>query len=96
MDERGPGKGMRYDAEWLMECLLMKIKSNERSPRAYKTFYAQIICYPSPALILSVDSSALCHVISVLMKRLYSQSSGSYRTNICILGKDQLYGTRCP
>ncbi len=27
----GNGKGMRYDAEWLMECLLMRIKS----PKAY-------------------------------------------------------------
>ncbi|KAK4006110.1 hypothetical protein OUZ56_011265 [Daphnia magna] len=26
------GKGMRYDAEWLMECLLMRMKS----PKAYK------------------------------------------------------------
>lgn len=33
------GKGMRYDAEWLMECLLMRIKS----PRAYKHLRANML-----------------------------------------------------
>ena len=62
MDERGPGKGMRYDAEWLMECLLMKIKSNERSPRAYKYLRANnLLPLPCPDTIRRLLSSMPCH-----------------------------------
>jgi hypothetical protein len=87
MDRKGPGKGMRYDAEWLLE------KSRVLEPT---NIYAQKICYPSPSPILSVNFLALCRLILVSMRRLYTQSNVSYRIYIWISGEDLFFGMRCP
>lgn len=53
----GNGKGMRYDAEWLMECLLMRIKS----PRAYKHLRTNsLLPLPSLETIRRILSSMPC------------------------------------
>ncbi len=58
MDGKGPGKGMGYDAEWLMECLLMKIKS----PRAYKHLRTNnLLPLPCPDTIRRLLSSMPCN-----------------------------------
>lgn len=54
----GEGKGMRYDAEWLMECLLMKIKST----RAYKHLRTNcLLPLPCPDTIRRLLSSMPCN-----------------------------------
>ena len=51
------GKGMRYDAEWLMECLLMRIES----PRAYKHLRTNMLLpLPCPDTIRRLISSMRC------------------------------------
>ena len=53
----GSGKGMRYDADWLMECLLLKIKS----PAAYKHIrQVGILPLPCPSTIKRLLSSMPC------------------------------------
>lgn len=53
----GGGKGIRYDAEWLMECLLMRIKS----PAAYQHIRkVGILPLPCPDSIKKLLSSMPC------------------------------------
>jgi hypothetical protein len=53
----GQGKSMRYDAEWLTECLLLRIKS----PRAYKHLRVNnLLPLPCPTTIRRLISSTPC------------------------------------